>query len=322
MKKLTQLLITLLCVAALASCDQKKPSEITIGIIEPLEHTAMNEIVAGFSDTLKQLYHQPVRIKVENAQSDANLQRAIIQKMHDANYDMIIPIGVGASQMSLAMVRDQPIVSLASDLSDSTRQQLHPCNVAVVHDEISAKQLIAFVHAVYPQLTHLMLIHSAADKVFPEVTETIAAGKAVGITVDHLMVATLPELYNSAQSIPAQTQAILVLKDSLIVSGISTLAKLAADRHLPLITSDQGSVQDGAAFSLGVHERQIGVEGAKLAAAVLNGQSICNLPVVNMEKLTVFVNPNALQKDSQTLAPIQTAADQMHYTIEMTKTGV
>lgn len=316
MKLFTRLFIIGLTVAAISSCDKQKSSELTIGIIEPLEHTAMNEIVAGFSDTLSQLYHQPVRIKVENAQSDANLQRAIIQKMRDAGYTMIVPIGVGATQMSLSMVHNQPVVSLASDLTQANRDTLKPCNAAVVHDEISANQLIEFVHTVYPKLTQLMLIHSSADKVLPEVKETIEAGKKFGITVNHMMVSTLPEMYSSAQAIPQQTQGIIVLKDSLIVSGISTLAKVAADRHIPLITSDQGSVQDGATFALGVHERQIGVEGAKLAAAVLQGQSICSLPVVEMKNLTVFINQKSLQQDTQPIEPIKTAANQLHYSIE------
>src|SRR5579872_635427 len=85
---------------------------VTIGIIEPLEHKAMDEIVDGFSTTLKEQYHQPVIIKVENAQNDANLQRAIIQKLHDAKYTMIVPIGVGATQMTLSMVHNQDVISL------------------------------------------------------------------------------------------------------------------------------------------------------------------------------------------------------------------
>lgn len=315
--RLRKLLITaMFLTASLVGCQQDKPTTVTLGIIEPLEHTAMTEIVAGFTDTLKQIYPAPVTIKVENAQNDANLQRAIIQKMHDGNYTMILPIGVGATQMTLATVHHQPVVSLASDLTESDRKKLNPCNVAIVHDEISSKQLIDFIHAVYPQITHLTLIHSSADKIFPQVNETIAAGKMDGITIDHVMVSSLPELTSAVASLPANTQGIFILKDNLIVSGIPTLAKAAADRHIPLMTSDQGSVQGGAAFALGVHEREIGVLGAKLAAAVLSGKNICDLPIVEMQNLTVFFNKDALQKESQDVTAITTAANQLHYKTE------
>jgi putative ABC transport system substrate-binding protein len=311
-------LTTLFCTLALTGCKPKPvSSDIVIGIIEPIEHNAMAKIVAGFSEKLQEQYHHPVIIKVENAQNDMNLERAIIQKMQAANYTMIVPIGVAATQMTLAMVHDRPVISLASDFSHADQEKMRPCNVAVVHDEISPQQLLAFIHATYPQLTQLTLIHSAADKVLPDVQATIDAGKALGITVHHMMVATLPDLYSTAQALPADTQAIFVLKDNLIVSGISTLAKVAEQRHIPLITSDQGSVQEGAGFALGVHEREIGVQGAELAAAVLNGRGICSLPIADMNKLTVFINQNAVGEEGQNIKLIKQAAAASNYQIEL-----
>lgn len=319
MKVTIKALALALCAASLISCSQQPKSNtdrVTIGIIEPIEHKAMNEIVAGFSNTLKTLYKQPVVVTVENAQADPNLERAIIQKMNDANYSFILPIGEDATQMTLAMAKDAEVVSLASDLSDADRQKMQPCHVAVVHDEISSDQIMQFVHTVYPNIKNLTLIHSSANKVFPEVKDAVAAGKKYGITITPKMISSLAELYTVGQSISAKTQGIFVLKDSLVVSGVATLQKLATEKHIPLITSDQGSVQDGAGFALGVHESQIGVEGAKLVAAVLNGKSICSLPIVNMEKLTVFINKNSLQQEQQLVEPIQTAAATLHYQVE------
>jgi putative tryptophan/tyrosine transport system substrate-binding protein len=135
--------------------------------------------------------------------------------------------------------------------------------------------------------------------------------------VDHVMVATLPELYNVAESLPEQTQGIFILKDNLIVSGIGTLAKTASSRHIPLITSDQGSVQNGAGFALGVREREIGVAGAMLAAQALNGKPICDLPIVGMNNLTVFINQSAMQQQKQNKDLILSAAKELHYNTEI-----
>lgn len=318
MKTFLKLTILLFSLTILTACHSEKSSAPKIGIVVPLEHTAMKEIVAGFSETLTNLYHQPVEIKVANAQSDNNLQRAIIQQMRDENYTMIVPIGTGATEMSLAMIKDKPVVSLAAEISEHDRQARKNCNIALVRDEISSKKIIAFIHTVYPNITDMTLIHSSADKVFPEVNETIAAGKQYNITVHHIMASSLPELTSITQSIPSQTQAIFILKDSLIVSGISTLANAAHSRHIPLITSDQGSVQDGAGFALGVHEKQIGVEGAKLAAEVLMGKSACTLPIAEMKNLTVFINQSALSQESQNIKTVRDAAAKLNYAVEIT----
>jgi putative ABC transport system substrate-binding protein len=302
-------------IVTLAACHSAT-NEKKIGIIIPIEHQAMNEIVSGFSETLRALSPYPLKIKAANAQGDINLERAIIQQMKNEGYDVITPIGTDASQMSAAATRNQPIVSLAASLTEQDRALRKPCNIAIVHDEISADDLLRFIHLVYPDIKNLTLVHSASDKVFPEVTAAQAAAKQYGIQINALLVPSLNELYSTTSNIPANTQGILVLKDSLIVSGINTLEMSAQQRHIPLITSDQGSVQDGAAFALGVHEREIGVAGAKLAAAILSGKPACSLPIVDVSRLTVFVNKKSLEKEQQSLAAVQSAAENAHYQIE------
>jgi putative ABC transport system substrate-binding protein len=320
---LSKVSVALLLTSFLCSCEQQSKA-VTIGIIEPLEHKAMTEIVTGFSETLKKEYDKPVILDIENAQNDPNLKHAIIQKMIDQNVTIIAPIGVDATEMTLSMTKNTkiPVVSLASDLSNQERKNLHPCNVAVVHDEIEPATIIHFVHQAYPTLTHLTLIHSSANKVFPEVNEAIAAGKSEGIAIHPIMVSSLPELTTATQALPSDTQGLFVLKDSLIVSGISTLSHIATKQHIPLITSDQGSVEDGAGFALGVHEKQIGVEGAKLSAAILNGKSACDLPIAEMNHLTVFINQKAFLDSAQNLQVVKLAAEKLNYAVEFTdKTG-
>ena len=302
---------------ALIGC-QANSNEKKIGIIVPIEHKAMNEITNGFEETLRAQVKQPLKFKIANAQGDLNLERAIIQQMKNEGYDLIVPIGTDAGQMTAAAIQNQPILSLASSMTEQERVQRKPCNIAVLRDEMSIEKIMSFIHQTYPNIKHITLVHSAAEKIYPDVKSAVTIGNSYGVQVKPMLASTLNDLYSIANAMPAETQAILVLKDNLIVSGISTLALQAEKRHIPLMTSDQGSVQDGAAFALGVHERDIGVEGAKLAAQILAGKPACSLPIVTMNKLTVFVNQQALTKEAQSLEPIAKAAKQNDYTIEMT----
>jgi putative tryptophan/tyrosine transport system substrate-binding protein len=153
-----------LLTAFIAACHRSESQPTTtVGIVVPLEHKAMDEIVAGFSETLKKMYNKPIVIKVENAQNDPNLERAIISQMRDQGMSLIVPIGTDASQMTAAMVHGIPIDSLAAEMSDTERHQLKSCEVALVHDEISAETLITFIHQVYPKITKLTLVHSPSN---------------------------------------------------------------------------------------------------------------------------------------------------------------
>lgn len=328
MKAFLKTVAAILLTCTLAACQQHsekksadetstdKTAPIKIGIILPLEHKALQEIVDGFTTKFHALYSHPVEIKVMNAQGDQNIQRAIIEQMRDEHYSLIVPVATGVTQMTVSMIHDTPIVGLAADFPQKDRDQLKPCNIVTVHDEIPASQIINFIHAAYPKIKQLVLIHSTSDKVYPDVKVAIAAGKAIGITVKPLMVATLPDLVSATQSLPDNTQGIFILKDNLIVSGITTVAKAAEDKHIPLVTSDQGSVQVAAGFAVGVREKQIGEEGAKLAASVLAGDSSCTIPIVEMKKKSmVFINKAALQKESQNPDAIIAAAKKMDYEV-------
>jgi putative ABC transport system substrate-binding protein len=319
MKNLIKSIALLTLASILAACEQDHSNVTRIGIVIPLEHNAMNEIISGFSDTLKQQYPKSIVLDVKNAQNDPNLQRSIIQQMNDNNDQFIVTIGLGATQMATAMVNEKPIIGLAAGLSDEDRKAHKTCHVALVHDEISPAILLNLIKATNPEIKHVTLIHSSAEKVFPEVKIAVDAAKKIGINITPIMAATLPDLTSVAAAIPADSQAILVLKDNLIVSGISLLAKTAQQLHIPLISSDQGSVEAGAGFALGVHEREIGVDGAKLAILVLKGESPCELPVVEMKKLTVFVNEKALMQQSQNASQIEKAAKKIGYAFEITQ---
>lgn len=311
-----QLYLLIAAMLLLTAC-QPSSSEKQIGIIVPIEVKALDEIVKGFETSLQSQTNVPLKFKVANAQGDMNMERAIIQQMATDKYAMVVPIGTDATEMAAAAIKNKPIVSLASSISEQQRKALQPCNMVVVHDEIPVAQSLTFIHAAYPNLKKIALIHSASDKIFPQVNEAITAGKKYHIEVKAMMATTLNDLYSVANNIPTDADAIFVLKDTLIVNGITTLQIAANNRHIPLYTSDQGSVQDGAGFALGVHESAIGEDGGKLAAEILGGRASCTIPNVAMTNLTVFVNKDALAKANQDLTPIETAAKKLNYPIEI-----
>jgi putative ABC transport system substrate-binding protein len=312
-----QIRLIKMCVLTLflVSCTQETTSK-KVGIIIPIEHQAMNEIVAGFKETLNKT-NPDIIYKVANAQGDINLERAIIQQMKNEHYDVIVPIGTDASQMTLSMIHDQPIVSLASSITDHERSSLKKCNVAVVHDEISAEQHIQFIHTVYPSIKKITLIHSPSEKIYPEIEKSINAAKKFNMKITPMMAQTLNDLSIVAKNIPKDAEAIFILKDSLIVNGVTTLQKIAEKRHIPLISSDQGSVENGAIVALGVHEKEIGQQGGLLASQILQAKSACQLPIINMTALTIFTNSNTLKLSGLSIEPIKNAGRVLNYQLEI-----
>lgn len=290
-----------------SASDTKK-----IGIIMPIEHQALLEISAGFQKTLKNLYPGPIEFKVSNAQGDINLERAIISQMRDANYDLIVPIATQAVQMAAAMIREQPIVGLAANSLTNGNTKKND-NLVIVKDELDKEKIIAFIHKVYPKLKNLSLVYSSSDKIFSEAAQVEVACKHRNIKLHRLMIQNLSDLYSVSQAIPQNTEAVFILKDNLVASGISTLVQATKKRNIPLITSDESTVQQGASFAVGVSEKDIGVEGAKLAVQILQGTHPSKLSMVELTKPTIFVNRSSLVQLGQDLALVKSATKALHY---------
>ena len=308
-------------VYGVTNTKSSEPKTIRIGIIEPIKHQAMDEIVAGFNGVIDQYNKQQnknrVTIQVENAQADMNLEHAIIQKMNVAKYDIIAPIGVDATYMTISQTKNIPIVSIASDLGDKERNKLNPCNVAVVHDEISNTQLLNFAHDAYPEVTKILVIYSNSNKVFPEVTNLEQVASSMNIIINKKMVTSLSELNSTLKQSIKDNQMIFILKDHLVVSAIANIAQVANDKQIPLFTSDQGSVVDGGGFALGVQEQDIGKYSANLAVQIIDGKSACSIPIINMTDLDVFINQKALIKSGQNPQSIIDAAKKSNYKVRI-----
>lgn len=278
----------------------------TIGVIMPMDHMALREIVEAFKATM--LQEAPhVHIKVQNAQGDMNLQHSIIQQFINEPVNVLVPIGTAATQMTVSMVKAQPIVSLAAVYTEKERQA-HKLLTGIL-DEIGPQKPLDFMKAVFPELKKITLVYSNSEKVFPEVAALIEYAPEKGIHVQKLMIQSLSELYTLSHRIDSDSQAIFVLKDHLIVSGIRTVVQEAGKQNIPVITCDEGSVMEGALFALGVQEKMIGVLGAKRVMQVLQGVPIQDLPLTPVSHLAVFYNQKtgAAQKfDSERLQKLTT----------------
>lgn len=310
---ITAALCTLMAFSSLSVAATTK--SMRIGILVPIELPAMTQIVNGYENTMKKESKIPVKFLVKNAQGDANMQRAILQEFNSAHVNLVAPIGTDAAQMSIAMIRNIPIVGIAANHLKSNAKKANNLNVTGVNSQVKPSERMEFIHAALPNLKKLTLVYSADARIFNQVKAFETAAKKDGIKVQPLMVSQLSDLYSIKNNIASTSQAIFILKDEMVVGGINTLLQQARAKHIPVIASDDGSVSKGAAFALGVSEYQTGVAAAKVSLQILNGKKAAQMPVHMMKHYFVFVNPLSAKTQHVSVAAVKTAAKKLKYTV-------
>lgn len=244
----------------------------TVGLVVPMDHAALTDIVQGFKKTLDKKH----TLVVKNAMGDPNLQRSIIQSFVAQKMDLIVPIGTAATQMSTSIAKKN-ILGLAS----------YPVKGAsVLEDEVSSEPMIKFMKQY--NIKKLALVYSHNEKILPEVELVKKTCKELEINIQLVPVYTTQDLYAVSKHIKAD--GIFILKDHMVVSALPALLKL----KLPIFASDEGSVKDGALCAIGVTEADIGVEGAKLANQLLDGKKISEIS--KMKDLKLFTSRKNIGK--------------------------
>lgn len=268
-------------IAAAYVMTLSKPND-EIAVIVPMHHSAMDAIVKG----LKEELGQSTQVTVYNAQGDTSLQAAILQKLSLAKPKAVLPIGTAATQMAISRLPRTPIIHLAAKFLEEDRAQGQ--EVSGVLDELPPEKALRMAALLIPGLKKVTLIHSASEKTFPEAAAFEEEGKRLGIHVQKLMIQSQNELYTMAGQIDRDTELLAVLKDHMVVAGIATLVETAKSRGIPVMATDEGSVQGGASFASGVPEASIGVAGAKLVKRLLSGEAASRLPITPVEDIHLF----------------------------------
>lgn len=296
--------ITIFFITFILSNSQKtKP---TIGIIVPMQHAALTEMIQGFKETLPDL-----TIKVLNAGADQTLQKSIIEQLIHEKCDLLVPIGTQTSQMTLHLSKTQNVLCLAANTDIAATNP----RATVLDDECTVQKGFCILHDLFPEIKKISLVHSTSDKIYQELEILEKIAKEKGICLQKLSVFSLPDLYTIGQAIDGDSQAILVLKDHLIVSGISTLVKQAEQKQIPVITSDNGSVSNGASLAIGIKEFDIGKEGAFLAKQILEGQK--PQTTVRLEgPLHIFLNAKACSLQGVCLDLVSSRAKELDLCID------
>ncbi|NRA74071.1 MAG: hypothetical protein HRU36_04965 [Rickettsiales bacterium] len=268
-----------------------KSEEKQVVVILPMQHQALDDIVAGFKEGLPKFYKSSVHIKIHNAQGDYNLQNSMVQQAKQRrDVDLVVAIATTTLQNAAAVIDNKPVLGIAAMYTEEERLSRKNKNVTALQDEIEANYSLSFIKRLFPNIKKISIIHSNIPKIQKEVAEFGKLCNKSNIKVQRLLVPTLMDLYSVSKSIDRDSDIIFILKDNIIASGIQTLNKQASKLNIPIVTSDEGTVKQGSDVSLGVVEKNIGIEGARIATKILEGHDIGNMPIQYMKELTVFYN--------------------------------
>src|SRR5690606_34348479 len=105
----------------------------------------------------------------------------------------------------------------------------------------------------------------------------------------------------AARSLVGKVDVIYTSTDNNVVSAYESLVKVGNDAKIPLIASDTDSVKRGAIAALGVNYKDLGLQTGEMVIKILKGEQPGSIASETSDKLELYVNPGAAEKQGVTL---------------------
>lgn len=278
----------------------------TIGISQIVTHPALDATVKGFKDALAADGYTNITYDLQNAEGDMSTAASIAQKFAGDNDDLYLGVATPTSQALVKVITDKPVLftavtdpvgaGLVTDVNAPTG------NVTGVSDMQPVKPILELVKTFRPDAKAVGMVYNAGESnsVFLEKqAETQAA--SMGLTIVKAPAGTSAEVQAAAQSLVGRADAIMVVGDNTAVSALESIIKVAEQNKMPLVAGDPDSVKRGAVAAYGFDYYDLGKQTGDMAAKVLAGTPISQIPVEFAKNLQLSINETAAAAQGVTI---------------------
>lgn len=289
-----------------ATAESQAPAEgemLEIGIVNYVSHPALDAVQDGFVDGLAEAGYndgEKVTLDIQNAQADQATLTAIANQFAQQGKDLVLAIATPSGQAVAQVITDKPI--LFGAVTDPVAAELVADwdapggNITGASDLNPVADQLELLLEIAPDVKTVGIVYSSGEinaEVQVEAAEEAAA--ELGLTIEKSAVSNSAEVQQAAQSL--DVDAFYVPTDNNVVAGIEALIQVAEQKKLPVIASDEGSVERGAVASLTVNYEQQGRDLAAMAIDIIeNNADTATMPVNLQKTFDLTVNPAAAER--------------------------
>ena len=280
---------SLLSKATLVSNSAKKdapPKRLALFVFS--DSTILELSARGIQDELKKsgvLQKHNITVDVKNAQNDYSTAQAIVQDIVRQNYDFIIT----ASSLSLQVTANgnKKIPHVFGAVTDPYRMGIaknanaHIPNITGVATFQPVESAISAMRAIFPQARRIGIAWNPSEANSEACTlKARAAARKYSFELVERTVTRTDEVKDAAMAlINSGVDLFFTSGDNTVILAQATVAQIMQEHKIPYFTNDPSDIEREAFFSIGADYYSVGVETAKMAARVINGEDPKNIPI-------------------------------------------
>lgn len=259
--------------------------EISVCFVEVVENDAFVAMQQGFKDEIETKLSN-VSYEVKNAQGDTSTLNQIAADLKTANYSVIVPIATPAAQAVVNAGLDTPVVfiSVANPVASGLMDDLDEPNKGATgtSNNLAVDEIMTFAEQLVPEIAEKtvgLLYCSGETNAVATIDKMKSYLDDEGIAYTEQSVASSADCQQAAKTLAADCGCIYVPVDSVVQSAMAQVVEAATAAKIPVLGSDPVMVKSGALCSVAVTSETIGSHSADIAAQVVTGTDVADIPV-------------------------------------------
>ena len=310
-------LIKVLCVSALCAlslftflaCSKeqgaekaksnKTPRMPRVGILQLVEHDALDASYKGFVDALAEAGYVDgtnISIDYQNAQGEQANCQTIAQKFVNDRCDLILAIATPAAQAAANLTDTIPILITAVTDPESAKlvksNAMPGTNVSGTSDLTPVEAQIKLLKKIVPGAKKTALLYNSSEQ--NSIFQIAIAKKTcdeIGLAYIEATVSNSNEIQQTVQNLVGKVDAIYVPTDNMIAAGITTVGMIAREAKIPVICGEEGPVMKGGLATYGINYYELGKLTGKQAVLILrDGKKPAEMPIEYVQSFNLTVN--------------------------------
>jgi len=303
MKKVViSLMMAALCLSSVSAAKKAKKSKnsvVRIGVIQLLEHPALDKNYQGFVDGLAEAGYvdgKNIKIDYQNAQGEQANCVTIAEKLINDKDDLIFAIATPAAQAVANLTTDIPV--LISSVTDPESAKLVKSNampgtnVTGTSDLTPCAAQMKLLKQILPEAKTVgMLFCSSEQNSRFQIDLAEAACKELGLNYIEMTVSNSNEIQQVTQALCGKCDVIYSPTDNMIAAGMSLVAQVCLENKKPTIVGEEGMCDAGGLATYGINYYELGKQTAKMAVEIIkNGKKPAEMPIQYLDVCDLKVN--------------------------------
>lgn len=320
MKKLLTLILALAMALSLVACgssDKKDDSgekTYTVGVVQLVQHEALDAATKGFTDALKEALGDKVNVVVKNASGDSNTCGTIVNGFLADNVDLIMANATPALQAAASATSTVPILGTsvtdyATALEIANWTGTVGGNISGTSDLAPLDQQVAMLQELFPNAKKVgMLFCSSEPNSKYQVDEVTKLLSAAGITCTEYTFTDSNDVSSVTQKACDASDVLFIPTDNTAASNTEAIANVVLASNTPVIAGESGLCKGCGVATLSIDYYELGKITGQMAAKILTGEAdVSTMPIQFAPSVTKQANMANCQKLNITLPSDYTA---------------